>query len=148
MRKKRKRTRTWKASYTVETALLMGILIPILFGILWLLTALYERAVLQGGASEGVFIQNMTMKEYRQGQKALQELGLGTARLSLKFLYDEDQVTALGNAQAYIPGLLSELLLKGGLEWQAQEENSWAGGTKKIREICRQNASRKRGDSG
>ena len=99
MRKKRKRTRTWKASYTVETALLMGILIPILFGILWLLTALYERAVLQGGASEGVFIQNMTMKEYRQGQKALQELGLGTARLSLKFLYDEDQVTALGNAR-------------------------------------------------
>ena len=65
MRKQEQKRKGWKGSYTVETSLIMGILIPVLFGILWLAILLYERGILQGDASEGCLLYTsrlLTMK--------------------------------------------------------------------------------------
>ena len=47
MKKREREKKRWKAVYTIETALLMGVLLPILAGILWLCILLYEKGVLQ-----------------------------------------------------------------------------------------------------
>ena len=39
----------WKAVYTIETAILMGILLPALAGILWICILLYEKGVNTSG---------------------------------------------------------------------------------------------------
>lgn len=147
MRKQEQKRKGWKGSYTVETSLIMGILIPVLFGILWLAILLYERGILQGDASEGVFLQNMKLGEEREEKKETQKLSLGKAKLSLEFLYSENHVIALGNGMAFMPGAVPGIFQEGILKWKVQEENSWADSTKRIRNICQQIASEKRGES-
>ena len=59
----------WKAVYTVETAILMGILLPVLAGILWISILLYEKGVLQGAVSQNVLLENMKEEKKSRARK-------------------------------------------------------------------------------
>lgn len=130
----------WKGNYTVEISLLMGILLPILFSILWIFSFLYDRSVLQGAASEEVFLQNMKIETKAEEDRNMQTYSLGKAKLSLTVLKQKQQVIAKGNGIALIPGIASAFFQDKKLEWKVQEENSYAFGTQRIRAIFWQKA--------
>lgn len=149
MGEERQKGKVWKGSYTVETALLMGILLPILFGIIWICFFCYEKAVLQGSISERAFLENMKKEEYNQSEEeVIREESLGKARLSFEVFRMGNQVTVRGEGHTVIPGILSAFFPDGIMVWRIQANNSWADGTKRIRALFQKKAFMERRGSG
>lgn len=134
----------------METALLMGILIPVLFGILWVSCLLYEKGILQGAVSQSVFLENMRPQE--TGQESFEEemrrQSLGKAKLSFSIACYGDDARAEGSLEAFVPGILASLFQDGTVRWEVQAQNSWADGTKRIRAVCQEKALMEREDAG
>ena len=132
----------WKGSYTVETALLMGILLPVLFGILWAACLLYEQGFLQGAVSESVFAENMRLEESEQktGEHEMNRQSIGKAKLSFYTTWKDQKIVSEGMGYAVVPGMAGVFFYGGTVSWKVQEENSWADGTKRIRDLCQKKA--------
>ena len=111
MKKREREKKRWKAVYTIETALLMGVLLPILAGILWLCILLYEKGVLQGAVSQSVLLENMKEEKAETGTKAPEKNSLGRAKLYFELtrtclLYTSSSSPFLRSADRLREGLM------------------------------------------
>ncbi len=108
-----------RGSFTVEAALLMTILLPVLVALIYGGFYLHDCAVMQGAACELAAAGSTLAQEANRQQlleekrtKLLQRRLLGTRQgeMSLSVSDTEIKVTCRGNF--YIPGLISHLLNK------------------------------------
>ena len=137
----------WKAVYTVETAILMGILLPVLAGILWISILLYEKGVLQGAVSQNVLLENMKEEKRAEPERTIsKEKRLGKAKLYFKIAKIDEKVIAQGEGCASVPGIVSIFFQDRMLTWKVYGENSWADTSKRLREIFQKKTVQKSGD--
>lgn len=138
----------WKAVYTIETAILMGILLPALAGILWICILLYEKGVLQGTISQNVLLENMKEDKRAEPERIIsKENSLGKAKLYFKITKIDQKVIAEGEGYASVPGIVSLFFPDRTLAWKAYGENSWADTSKRLREIFQKKTVQKSGDT-
>ena len=148
MKKREREKKRWKAVYTIETALLMGVLLPILAGILWLCILLYEKGVLQGAVSQSVLLENMKEEKAETGTKAPEKNSLGRAKLYFELTRTDRKLVAEGEGSAAVPGIASVFFSNGTFVWKVYEENSWADTAKRLREIFQKRAASESGERG
>ena len=144
MKKREREKKRWKAVYTIETALLMGVLLPILAGILWLCILLYEK----GAVSQSVLLENMKEEKAETGTKAPEKNSLGRAKLYFELTRTDRKLVAEGEGSAAVPGIASVFFSNGTFVWKVYEENSWADTAKRLREIFQKRAASESGESG
>ena len=88
----------------------MGVLLPILAGILWLCILLYEKGVLQGAVSQSVLLENMKEEKAETGTKAPEKNSLGRAKLYFELTRTDRKLVAEGEGSAAVPGIASVFL--------------------------------------
>lgn len=148
MKKCKMGRKRWKAVYTIETAILMGILLPVLAGILWMCVLLYEKGALQGAVSQSVLLENMKEeKKTETGGSRPEKNSLGNAKLYLKLTRIDRKLIAEGEGNASVPGIASVFFRNGTLVWKVHEENSWADTAKQLREIFQKRTVSESGES-
>ena len=107
---------TLKGSFTVETALLMGIILPVLAALIITAYYVHDRGVLQAAVCESALAgEDLYLYDDRQSasQQVLQQeaenLVWGSAG-ALSVQAGEGNTAASGNASFPLPGIVKELL--------------------------------------
>lgn len=107
------------ASFTVEAALLMTILLPVIICLLYLGFYLHDRGVLQGTACEITasadnhqWKNQNSSKLPRQGKAAAKKRILSVRGLSGEVRISKDDVTATFTGSISLPGLIPQLIGK------------------------------------
>ena len=108
-----------KGSYTIEISLLMGLILPVLTGIIYMNFFLHDRAFLQAAAHETVSWISLHPKEDSAEQvmeKLVQGRMLGTEAVDICVNVGSKEVTASGSGTFRMPGMLQNLFEKTGVE--------------------------------
>lgn len=141
----RVRNRSYKGSYTVEAAMLMGIIITVMASLLIMCFYLHDRAVLQAMTCEIASAGNNFATEQEQ-QKITAELKkiltkdrlMGSRNVSQKIDADNKKVYAGWQAEYPVPGLAAKFIIQNKLgihaSWEAEKVQA-ADTIRKIRGI-------------
>lgn len=113
--KKRRRFWTW-GSFTVEAALLMSIMLPMLTALIYGTFYVHDNGVMQGIVCElAAMGSNLSQEKNRTAElekrrKALAKSRfLDTRQVSVSVSADGDQAAASGSGEFYFPGLVRKL---------------------------------------
>lgn len=115
MAEKRKRMwkKMWKGSFTVEAALLMTMIIPVLVSLIYAAFYLHDGAVLQGIACEiSAMGSNLAQEKDREDRlnRAKDQLVssrlLGTGNKKISFELGENKISAAYSGTFAVPGLV------------------------------------------
>lgn len=100
----------FQGSYTVEAALLMAVLIPLLAGVLYLGFYMHDKAFMKSAAYEAAILENMDGK--REPGKINDGL-LGIRGAGLEVSGDNRRVSAEASGTFLIPGFVAEFFAAG-----------------------------------
>ena len=109
-----KRRHNVKGSYTIEAALLMGVILPFLVVVIYMGFFLHDRGFLQGAAHEAAVYASLHIDDARDERSAAQSLvagrtlGVRSADVNMDVGEREVNVNYSGNFQA--PGMFGGLL--------------------------------------
>ena len=119
----REKSGRMRASFTVEAALLMTLLLPVIVSIIYASFFLHDRALMQGAACELTAMGSTLAEETdREGRLTDLEKKLVTARLlgteyvKSSFFAGKDRIFAEYQGTFRIPGLILSLFTGGSLE--------------------------------
>ena len=124
-----KRSLGVRASFTVEAALLMTIILPVLISLIYASFYIHDRAVLQGMACEIASMGSNLAEEPKaenilntKKEDLMKNRLLGTKMRRSAFVLSETQVSVNYEGSFAIPGMIMQLLRGGNLELKA----SWS----------------------
>ena len=109
----------FQGSYTVEAALLMAVLIPLLAGVLYLGFYMHDKAFMKSAAYEAAILENMDGK--REPGKINDGL-LGIRGAGLEVSGDNRRVSAEASGTFLLPGFVAEFFCGGQLQLSAFAE--------------------------
>lgn len=111
-----------KGSYTVEAALLMTLILPLLVGILYLGYYLHDQAVMENGAWEltTLCIRQEGGKERSEKEQEIRSRLLGTQNVSIQVNREGSHITALVRGSLSVPGLAMRFLCRNSLPLEAE----------------------------
>ncbi|MDO4343586.1 MAG: pilus assembly protein [Eubacteriales bacterium] len=137
---KRKRKQELKGSYTVEAALLMGILMPVLVGIIYMGFYLHDRAFAQAAAHEAAACASLAREDKSTdissgAQKLVKGRMLGTRGMTASVSAGTKEVTAAYEGNFQIPGMTASLFGTGGLRIRTAVVLSLERPSKRIQKI-------------
>lgn len=129
-----------RGSYTVEAALLMGILIPLLAAVIYMGFFLHDRAFLQAAAAEAAVGASLAADENTgQSAGAAQRLAagrmLGVRNLSGNLLAGEKEAQVFYEGDFLIPGLIVRFFGKGSIQIRTQAALGIERPSKRIQKI-------------
>ena len=130
-----------RASFTVEVAMLMTVILPVLLALIYLGLYLHDRGVLNGAAQETAAVADLNHWKKSgnsnlagRARKLADRTGpSGKAEASVSV--SDHQVTAAYSASMKLPGLLPKLFGKGTLDTGAQAQRSLLKPADTIRKI-------------
>lgn len=127
-----------KGSYTVELSLLMGIILPVLVGIIYLGFWWHDQAFMQAAAHEAV-CQASLHPEEEKAQSALETLVkgrlLGTTNVELSGSTGKKEAIAAGRGSFAMPGLLTNLFEKTNVSMAVQVHLNIEAPSRRIQKI-------------
>lgn len=118
----RRSTVRLKGSYTVEAALLMTLILPLLVGIIYLGYYLHDQAVMENGAWEltTLCMRQETGEERNGKEQEIRSRLLGTENVSIQVNKDNSYVTVLLRGSLPVPGLAMRFLCRNNLPLEAE----------------------------
>lgn len=129
-----------RGSYTVEAALLMGILIPLLAAVIYMGFFLHDRAFLQAAAAEAAVGASLVADENTgQSAGAAQRRAagrmLGVRNLSGNLLAGEKEARVFYEGDFLIPGLIVRFFGKDSIQIRTQASLGIERPSKRIQKI-------------
>ncbi len=111
-----------KGSYTVEAALLMTLILPLLVGIIYMGYYLHDQAVMENGAWEltTLCLRQESGEERDEKEQEIRSRLLGTKNVSIQVNKESSHVTALLRGNLSVPGLAMRFLCRNSLPLEAE----------------------------
>ncbi len=111
-----------KGSYTVEAALLMTLILPLLVGIIYMGYYLHDQAVMENGAWEftTLCLRQERGEERDEKEQEIRSRLLGTKNVSIQVNKESSHVTALLRGNLSVPGLAMRFLCRNSLPLEAE----------------------------
>lgn len=112
--------KTAAGSYTIEAALLMGIILPLFVAIIYMGYFMHDRSFLQGAAYETAALASLHADEKNidlagTAQCLTDNRTLGIRRISADFLKGEKQVQVIYEENFQVPGMVRRFFGKDGI---------------------------------
>lgn len=127
-----------KGSYTVEAALLMGVILPILVCLIYVGFLWHDQAFLQAAAHETVCWASLHPEEEKTAS-VMESLTngrmLGTTKIRISGSAGEKEATVSGTGQFEMPGLLTDLFQKTGVNVTAKVSMNTEKPSRRIQKI-------------
>jgi len=111
-----------KGSYTVEAALLMTLILPLLVGIIYMGYYLHDQAVMENGAWEltTLCIRQDRGEERSEKEQEIRSRLLCTKNVSIQVKKESSHVTAYLRGSLSVPGLAMHFLCRNSLPLEAE----------------------------
>lgn len=135
-----KQTESLKGSYTIETALLMGILLPLFVAVIYMCFFLHDKSFLQSAAFETAACVSLHADEKNlDGNQALDGLLsgrlLGTRDIQRQVASDKQKVIVSCGGNFVVPGMTKRFFGREGLKTETALTMSLERPSRRIRKI-------------